>query len=262
MGSHLATAIADARAVHPEIEASDDEFARWVQARSPTASAPEHTADLLVACGCARGDAAALAVFETMLIPAVQAAIRGAGMSAADADDIQQQVRERILLAPTGGVAKIASYRGSGSLRGWVRVCAVRELLMHHRTKRETSESDMQVAERLVDDVDPELELIKKDASAAFRAAFALALAELPDRDKNVLRHHILDDLSSEQVAGLYGVHRVTATRWLAQARQHLLRETRRRLTLELRLDHQQFDSLMLLIESRLDVSFGGPLRR
>ncbi len=173
---------------------------------------------------------------------------------------MQQQLRERILLAPAGGTAKIASYRGEGPLRGWVRVCAVRELLMLHRGQRETSEADMRVADRLVDEVDPELELIKQDASAVFRVAFMEALAELPDRDKNLLRHHILDGLSSTQVAGLYGVHRVTVTRWLTQARQRVLRETRRRLTLRLHLDHRQFDSLMLLIESRLDVSLGGAL--
>lgn len=254
----LAAAVARARAIHPAIAVSDEIFVRWVEerliARESVDLSALHMADLLVACGCAHRDAAALSQFEADHMPTVTAAVRAAGIPSTDIDEVRQRVRERILVGRSDGPAKITAYGGTGPLRGWLRVCAVREALMLHRQPRQPSLDEALMSD-LVEPIDPELEIIKRDVSAAFKAAFAQSLAELPERERDVLRYHVLDGLSTEQVARLFRVHRVTVTRWIARARERLLRETRKRLTLELRLDHRQFESMMKLIESRMDLS-------
>ena len=53
----------------------------------------------------------------------------------------------------------------------------------------------------------------------------------------------------------MYGVHRATATRWLAQIRAQVLAETRRRLGEVLAVPARELDSVMDLVQSRLDVS-------
>jgi RNA polymerase sigma-70 factor (ECF subfamily) len=94
-----------------------------------------------------------------------------------------------------------------------------------------------------------------------FREAFTAALGELGPTERNVLRYQVLDGLSSEDIARVYGVHRVTVTRWAAKARTRLLRATRRKMGLELRISHAEFQNVVGMLTSRLDVSFGRALR-
>jgi RNA polymerase sigma-70 factor (ECF subfamily) len=259
--SPLAAALDAARAQHPGIAVSDEVFERWVRDRVAPGDEVEqavaslHLADLLVACGCAHQDPSALEVFETEIIPQLADALRGVGVERGDADDVRQNVREQILLATPNRPAKITGYRGQGPLRGWLRVCAVREALAARRKIRpdQVALDDASIVDFMA--ADPELELAKTHASDQFRAAFSEALAELADRDKNVLRYHILDGLGTDEVARIYRVHRVTVTRWLTKARQQLLVGTRKRLSIRLGLDRRRFESLMTLIQSRLDVN-------
>jgi len=50
-------------------------------------------------------------------------------------------------------------------------------------------------------------------------------------------------------------VHRATVARWIAKARETLLTETRTLLMKRLRVDQNEFESIMRLIQSRFDVS-------
>ena len=258
----FAQSLAAALNEHPDIDVDIDEFRRWVADRAPseTARGRLHVADLLVAYGCLQRSKGALSVFERSFVPVLAAAVKGAGAGAHDVDEAVQRIRERLLVSAPGREAKIAGYRGDGPLRGWLRVCAVREVLSERR-KRHPEELPADDALARVLDADPELELIKANAAAEFRAAFSETLAELPARGKNVLRYCALDGLTMDDVARIYRVDRSTVSRWVAKARQRLLDGTRRRLKVKLRIDRAQFDSLMDLIASRLDLSLG-ELRR
>lgn len=260
-GDSFAAALAEAREQHPDLGVDDAVVRTWVSERLgegatlDDAAATHHIADLLLACACAQHDPTAVAVFERELTPILVTAVQGAG--ATDVDEVVQRIRERLLVDTPERRAKIGGYRGDGPLRGWLRVCAVREVLSdRRRNKPDTLPDDNAMAD--VVGIDPELEVIKADASAEFRVAFREALAELPARDKNVLQYHALEGLTGDEVARIYRVDRSTVSRWLARARHRLLQGTRKRLTLKLQMDHQGFESLMELIGSRLDVSLGG----
>ena len=61
--------------------------------------------------------------------------------------------------------------------------------------------------------------------------------------------------VSSTDIAGLFGVHRATAKRWLADAREALLVGTKRELAARVGRGVEELDSILRLIESRLDLS-------
>jgi RNA polymerase sigma-70 factor (ECF subfamily) len=73
--------------------------------------------------------------------------------------------------------------------------------------------------------------------------------------DRNVLRYHFAHGLTIDQIGALYHVHRATAARRVAKARDELLAGTRRRLMARLALNRADLDSVMRLIESSIHVS-------
>ena len=80
---------------------------------------------------------------------------------------------------------------------------------------------------------------------------------DLDARARNLLRLHHLGGATLEQLAAMYGVHRATAVRWLADARAALARGTRRRLTASLDVSPAELDSILAMIGSRLEASVG-----
>ena len=102
---------------------------------------------------------------------------------------------------------------------------------------------------------DPQLLALKSRHSADFKQAFQAAVADLEPRDRAILRALIVDDHSVTEVAAVYGIHRVTASRWVSEIRKALLAGTRRRLRQTLDLDEPSLDSAIRLIDSNLDMS-------
>jgi RNA polymerase sigma-70 factor (ECF subfamily) len=95
----------------------------------------------------------------------------------------------------------------------------------------------------------------------AFRAAFRAALAALSARDRNLLRMHLIDELTIDQIAALHRTHRATAARWLAAARDQVAREVRRDLMKQLGADPFEADELLQWIRSRVELSLSGLAR-
>jgi RNA polymerase sigma-70 factor (ECF subfamily) len=104
------------------------------------------------------------------------------------------------------------------------------------------------------------MELLKTHYREQFRAAFAVALAELAPRDRTLLRQHYLLGLGIGEIATMYGVHRGTSARWLERCTRVLLSATRRTLATQLRVDRTDVDSILRLVRSRLEVSIRAAL--
>ncbi|MFN0250236.1 MAG: sigma-70 family RNA polymerase sigma factor [Kofleriaceae bacterium] len=214
-------------------------------------------ADLYLACACARGDAAAVAAFETAYMPGIRAALRS--MRAADAtlDEVLQQIRERLLVGDTTRGPRIADYVGRGDLRRWVRASAVHTYLNLRRgLKREVLVEDDRVFDAVsTPDVDPELAHMKRLYRDEFKEAFHEAVATLTDQEKNVLRFCHVDRLNIDEVARVYRVHRSTMNRWLASARSNLATATEQALRRRLGVQHSELASIRRLVESQIDLS-------
>jgi RNA polymerase sigma-70 factor (ECF subfamily) len=265
----LEAAMTRAHSAHPEIAVPDDALAAvlGLHARSAieaAAGAPDVRAaiddlqveDLHVALACGRGDAAALRVLERdYLGPARAGVMRIVG--AAEADEQMQAVREKLLVAAAGVPPKIGDYGGRGALAGWIKVVAVRVALTALRGRKpETAWSDDDDALlELPHDLHETIEPMRARYGAAFKAAFHSALASLEARERTLLRLQFIDALSVDQIGALYHVHRATAARWVARARENLNERTQRALARDLGLDAGQLSSILGVVLGHVDVS-------
>jgi RNA polymerase sigma-70 factor, ECF subfamily len=248
------------RAARPEVAVSLEAFRDYVAARHPPDVTPADQLatwcldDLYLACAAVAGDPAAIQAIERELIPVIDAAL--GTWDVAVVDETRQRLRAMLLVDHAGRGPLLAQYGGRGALRRWVRVVAAREAA---RTWRADTAA-MPVEDDALFDVlappsDPALSAIKRDAAAAFKAAFVAALGELEARERTALRLHLLDGLTIDQIAPMYRVHRATVARWIAGAKQAVLDRTRRRLMHDLRLAPDEVDSLIRLVQSRIELA-------
>jgi RNA polymerase sigma-70 factor, ECF subfamily len=181
--------------------------------------------------------------------------------------EVEQLLRERFLVGTRGRPPAAGTYAGYGSLAAWVRVSALREYYGLAREGRRWQQLEETELAEAPDGPTPgsgtgaELEFLKEQYRPQFKAALAEALTCLDARERNVLRHHYLDGLQVGQIGLLYRVHRVTASRWLASARKAVLSHTRRLLTAQLDISTEEFESIVRLVQSQLDLSIRTHLR-
>jgi RNA polymerase sigma-70 factor (ECF subfamily) len=98
---------------------------------------------------------------------------------------------------------------------------------------------------------------LKGRYSELFQTALSHAVNELPARDRNVLRMHLVGRCSIDQIGRAYSVHRATAARWLASTKEKLLESVRERLKAhQPNLTDEEFDSVARLVRSQLDLTF------
>jgi RNA polymerase sigma-70 factor (ECF subfamily) len=258
--ARLEAALESVRAAWPQRLVEEPVLLRHLAERVDGEAAPGEAlaalalGDLALACACVQGEPRALLLLEERGFRPLDGALARMGLSSAQIDDVKQSLRQQLLVA-ADGPPRISQYGGRGALAGWLKVSAVRAgLKVAKAGRREVSAEDDELF-ALPTESTPELARLKRDYQAEFRAAFLGALAALPDRDKNLLRQHHLDGLSVDELAGLYKVHRATAARWVAAARQALLTATRAALLERVRLQPNECDSIMRLVHSQLDVT-------
>lgn len=255
----LAEVLAASRAAWPGIEVSDEDFVAYLSARIqiPLDDALRTLAatDVWLACGITRGSRAALEELDRRLTGVAPAIAHLDGGSALVADVIAA-VRERVL--GSHGNGKIADYRGRGDLRGWLRVVAVREALQILRARKREAPISEDLAER-IDDRGARLSPAEQ---SAYGQAFASALATLTPRERNLIRQQYVYGATIDELGALYGVHRATAARWLAQIRDTLLRRTRGRIADAMLLTGTDLESAMGRLAEHVDYSLRHTLSR
>jgi RNA polymerase sigma-70 factor (ECF subfamily) len=201
-----------------------------------------------------RGVSRALAAIDAMLGDALD----GARAPADAIDEAKQVVRTLVLVAKDGKPPGIAGYRGRGSLRGWLRVAATRELVRHvDRDRRAVPLEDALLED---DAVDPALDELKLRYRAELGRAIKSAIDRLPQDDRTLLRHHLLDRLSIDELGARYRIHRATAARRLARAREALVAATQTELAIALRLPEADITSVIRMVSSKIDVSLDDAL--
>lgn len=245
-----------AREAWPNLAFDRDAFERYLRERIETDTANDaHAADLLLAFGCVQQDKAAIDALERAYLAKVPDFIHRVERSEAGASEVQQIVRERLLVGSSTSGPKIAEYGGRGPLGSWVRVVAIRVALEIARSRKPEIHDDDVSASEMVASGDPEMDYLRVRYAHAFRGAFSGALSALQERDRTVLQLYLVDGLNIEKIGKLYQVHRATVARWIATTRDQLYDDTRQRLREELNLNATEFESIVRLVRSQLDVS-------
>ncbi|MBL8955915.1 MAG: hypothetical protein JNK82_34390 [Myxococcaceae bacterium] len=209
--------------------------------------------DLYFAAALTLRQPAALARFADLYRPKLLAQL-SRGNDRALAEDIVAAVEERLLVGGPRG-ARIADYSGRGSLERFVRAVAANELLNGVRGVHPEPLTDAMV-ERFADAArNPELAAVSRESRRAFAGALHEALKALAARDRLLLRLHAVEGATISELGLMFEVHKVTAFRWLEEARLRLRNETRRRLRDAYALGEAELDSLLGGSSATLEVS-------
>jgi RNA polymerase sigma-70 factor (ECF subfamily) len=260
--ARLAEGLAAARQAWPDLSVAPESFLAWLVERLPTEAPGTQgaeglkMADLYLAFACTRGDAAALRSFEQHYMPEIDASLVRLRLTASQRDELRQLLRQKLLVSEDGAEPRIGTYGGRGDLRRWVRAVATREglvLLRKGTPEVEVEQEFFEVFPAAAEDV--ELQHARREYQVEFKRAFEEALASLSPEERNLIRRHFIDGLSTPQLAALHGTHRVTMFRRLKQACETLVERTRKLLLERLPMTEGELTSLNRLIHSQLDVS-------
>jgi len=261
VASVVARIAAAGRAAWPGVQLAERAIAEQLVARlrdevgdGTAVPDAEHDADVYLATALALRDPAALQLFEDRLVPSIHQALRRLRLPASQLDEVMQVLRFDLLVGD--GAPKIADYAGRGELVGWLRVTATRKALsLLRRTNREDALDEL-LLDHLPDAAaDPAKQHLRATYVAELKKAIREAFAALEVRQRNLLRQHILDELTIDDLARLYRAHRATCARWLADARAELGKHTRKRLVAALGVDRDELDSLLRFLDSDIELS-------
>jgi RNA polymerase sigma-70 factor (ECF subfamily) len=246
------------RAAWPGVDVPDHALASHLAAtwsdRAHSGVLPDHSADYYLAVALAAQNPSALRVFESHLVPQIALALRRLRLPAGAIDEVQQLLRVDLLIGDPR--PRIADYGGRGELAAWVRVTATRRALkLLRRTGREAELDEVLLAQTPDASPDPALRHLRTTCAAEIKSAINTALDQLAARQRNLLRQHVIDGLTIDELARLYRVHRTTCARWLAEARGDLGRATRRQLTAVLGVGNADVDSILRLLDTDIELS-------
>lgn len=246
--------------VPPELAGFGAEIARCIASDTTDEALAEalakvHATDLHLAFAARRGDTPAIIRFEREYLSGVGGAIARVDASEAFVDEIRQRIRTKLLVADDDGPAKLAHYTGQGELQTWLRVVAAREALSAVRGNGRAAPNDDALLAIEASATGPELGAMRSEYRTQFAAAFTDALGQLEPAQRNLLRLHYLHGLSIDELGGLLRIHRSSAARRIVKARESLLADTRRAMLIKLAIGPTEFEQLMHVVLSRLDLS-------
>jgi RNA polymerase sigma-70 factor (ECF subfamily) len=257
-----------AHAAHPTLVVDDAVFARHLgRCAAGTADEPApqledlQIEDLFLACACLEGAPGAAEAFDSRCAERLRIALGGSVQADDARAEVAQRVREAVLVGTADAPAKIANYSGQGPLDRWVAIVAQRTAITMVRSEsasrraheRATMEAALGGQDRL--DQQPELAYLKERYKDEFERAFGEALATLSERDRLLMRLHLVSGLSVEAIGKMYNVSQSTASRWLAAARETVAAEVEQLLRARLKLARSEVESLAGLVASQMDLN-------
>jgi RNA polymerase sigma-70 factor (ECF subfamily) len=209
--------------------------------------------DFYLACAAGCGLTSAIATIDRLFVVPLNRRLRRVGSTPAEIPDALQVVRERLFAGPR---PRIKAYNASAPLEAWIRVVGIRvaidlrrsELSAHRGPKALRTEPEP-VAR------DPATTVVRTRYQVEFERVLRMKLAELPARERNVLRLHVIEGVSIEKVALAHGVHRGTVARWVWNAGQAVMAEVRRHFAERHGIIGADFDSVAHLLRSQISLS-------
>jgi RNA polymerase sigma-70 factor (ECF subfamily) len=249
----------------PQLELSYERFRAHVGALAYTSCVvPAYPADLYLCAGCANGESAAYQALEATHFPSLERAVYAILGEKAGTEEVLQEIRTRLFV---GSSPKISTYRGSGSLSGWLRSLAVNaaqdrvraNIVQRGRLRRlATAERGSPSATTLEDSAE---QPFRRDYARVCHRAWCAALATLGSAERQLLHHYFVSGLSIDVLGPLYGVHRATVHRRIRKAVERVRNQVRERLLRHYR-DLSETDLDALAFRACCDLDLGGSLVR
>lgn len=254
MGTSIASVIAAGLAAWPTIAVDPEELADHVERieRDGTLITPEYHSDVYLACACALAIPAATRALEEILKRDTTRMITRIDASPAFVDEALQLLRMKLL---TDDPPKIADYAGRSALARWIGTAAVRTALNLKRGRVDVSDNSLE--SKIGEDVarGPELALAAERYKGTFEDGLRMAVAQLTDRERALLRMNLVEQMGVDKLARVYGCGRSTVARWLQGARAKLFEVLQGHVRATHGLTETEAASLAVVVRGDLDVS-------
>jgi RNA polymerase sigma-70 factor (ECF subfamily) len=251
-----------ARDAFPEFAIDDAHwvayFARHLREGSAKELADLRAADVMLTLACVAGHAAAHTKLDARMRGVSARALAGIRLGRFSVDDVLQNVRVRLLVVAEGEHGpKLATYSGRGPLDGWLRVTIARAALtmLRSRAPDDPDDDPSDAFADLASEDQPQLAALRARCGPELKRAIEDSAAALDPDDRTMLRLHVMDGLTIDDLAAIYKAHRATMARRLARARNAIFEGARSRTMTALGLDEIEFASLMGVMMSRLDLT-------
>jgi RNA polymerase sigma-70 factor, ECF subfamily len=268
----LAGAAKAAASAWPTVQIPSEHFVGYLAERADTALPPLeaianlHLADLYLACGCARGDGAAVESFVEMYGPKLRAVIGRIDAAPAFVDQVMEELREALLSAGAGPgerEGKIAQYRGRVSLDVWLAASATRRAATRQRVAKPFDDlAEIAAMER---SHAPELDHLRLRYPNGFGQAITdgvtRAWATLTSNDRQLLRAHLVDGFSLRKLSHVRGVNVNTIARDFATARASVHTHIRAVLCSRFGLPGEDIDAVMGALFTRINLGINATLK-
>jgi len=233
-----------ARSRWPAVAVADDVVSSHVEQKWRAAAFSRlRFSELFIACACAQKDPAAIAVFEGSYFPEIDAIVSRFSSLPVTVDDVRQRIRESVYLRDPPA---LLGYDGRGSLRHWLRATVLHAVLNIASRENRENPTDAEFFEAIVDSSAAADDVYLKIAcKKEFRDAFLRALEHLSHRERALLQYAFADGMNVDRIGAIFRVHRATAARWIANARQHLVDRTHAELATRLALAPNEVSSIV-----------------
>jgi RNA polymerase sigma-70 factor, ECF subfamily len=239
----------------PQLAVDEAGFTQFLSERGidGTSVAPTVAADLYLAFACAAQLPGAHQAFRLAYKPLVTSVCKVMNADSGFAEDVLQRVCEVLFVGTPSRPARIAQYRGQGSLGGWVRTVAKRVALrLCRRGELLMRDGDASLATEIAASYDYDLLLIKSSHREFLKQTIADALRSNPDR--RLVQLVFLAGISMAQVGKMYGMSQPTVSRRIRAATSAIFDAVRDATQAQFGLDEQEADSFLALFRSQLDL--------
>jgi len=261
--SALWAAFASARSAWPSIALAYEQFYEYVTRGQASISVPAYPADVYLCTACVNGQPAAYRFLEAKYFPPLESAILHVVGARPAVDDVLQEVRARLFV---GRAPKLATYRGTGSLAGWLRRVAVRASQDYRREAsaqrgrlRRFFHEECANARAQTEPPPPPEHAFGHHPPLTCEQAWRRALTSLAPQERQLLYHYFMLGLSIDALSPIYDAHRSTIARRIDRIVTRLRRQVHKTLTPHYR-DLSANDLDALVLQTCGDVDLGGTL--
>jgi len=222
----------NARACWPTLSVSFEDFSQHLARLGCEREWPPELGCLYLCLACGQGCRTACRLLDARYFPALRAFLTKFDTRADVLDDLLQQIRYRLLVGPE---PRIRTYRGQGSLDGWlrkvthaiavdsIRVNGGRERLLRRLGQDATCSDQIQAAP--LPPLDEQLHQARY--APMLQRALNQSIQSLPRDRRQLLHHYYVAGLGIDQLGAMYGCNRSTAARRIVRSVQMLQRSLR-----------------------------------
>jgi RNA polymerase sigma-70 factor (ECF subfamily) len=195
--------------------------------------------DLCLIIACENNDEKAWSELVERFTPTVRSAARSASSNEDAAEDLAQSIWAELYGLRIGKdgkpSSKLAYYSGRGSLAGWLRaVVSQLAVDVYRKQSRLVQTEEDADLDRLALNVpvsavaitstqlNPEKALSNKFAESDIQEALSVAVQELDDEDRLLVKLYYFDDMRLREAGVVLGVHEATASRRLTRIHKDL----------------------------------------